>query len=59
MFIPMKTVQDTQKKGSVKTGSVKEGTKGIVDTSTTQMDATEEISANTFTPTVEKEKRTI
>ena len=59
MFIQSKIAKDTQKQEIVKTENVREGTEDIVDTSTKIMDATEEIAANTFTPTVEKQKRMI
>ena len=37
-----------RKKENVKIADVKEGTEGIVDTSTTKVDVTEDIAANTF-----------
>ena len=59
MYIAKKITKHIQTKEVVKTDIVKEGTEGIADTTTTQVDAIWETTANTFTPEIEKKHVTI
>ena len=59
LFLPKKIAKVILINKNMKTDSVKEGTEGIVNISSTKLAATEVTATRTFTPVEEKKKMTI